>query len=649
MCITVEASAADRELHRKDNEHFKCKAKCCTFCSYCARAFSKERNKSRGSRLLLQEKYIKTCEKCFLCYSIVLCKSCLKCSKCCHKPACRDQTSKFLEKLVRSGCQTESGSNLERGLHPPLSDPAKLVKNPHSHKLLWQSSQKSQTVRGITSAYGQEFHRTSSQKGLTRFLQPATFSPKTRQQVETDIRPKQSESFPQDRKIQDRDTGNHQNISPKGRLGNLHRLQGRLLPHSNTGTFQEVPQISYPGADLPVQSTAVRSVDSSHGVYYYSKGGKADGHSQRYKDPPVPRRLVGESHIPPGLSPTYTGVNKNVLTFRLASECRKVGAGTQASFQLRRLPIRPPVRSGPTDTGPVAKPSGQDTGSDLPTGMFGKGIYVPDRSTDSHRKTSSSGQTTHEAHSVASQKQLENTGILGKTDPYIQISTSSFTMVAEGRQCPHRPTITPHTTCSADLYRRIKRRVGHSLKQVHCQRRLVPTGKQATHKLSGTQSSSSSLKRVSRSMRGQNGSCSNRQYHGSSLYQQGRGYEVRPTLCPTMENLDLVFRKASNSESQTYPRPLKCGGGQTFQTGADHPNRMVPPSRGYSSPVQQVALASNRSLCYEIQQQITPVCITQFVIGESGRVRLPTHSHIGQSSGEVAGLSISKVHHYCPT
>ena len=82
------------------------------------------------------------------------------------------------------------------------------------------------------------------------------------------------------------------------------------------------------------------------------------------------------------------------------------------------------------------------------------------------------------------------------------------------------------------------------------------------------------------------------------------GYEVRPTLCPTMENLDLVFRKASNSQSQAYPRPLKCGSGQTFQTGSDHPNRMVPPSRGFLSPVQQVAPTSNRSLCYEIQQQI---------------------------------------------
>ena len=102
-------------------------------------------------------------------------------------------------------------------------------------------------------------------------------------------------------------------------------------------------QISYPGADLPVKSTAVRSVNGSDGIHYYSKGGEADGHSQRYKDPPVPRRLVGESHIPPGLSPAYTGPNKNVPTSRLAGECRKVGAETQADFQLRRLPIRPPV------------------------------------------------------------------------------------------------------------------------------------------------------------------------------------------------------------------------------------------------------------------------------------------------------------------
>ena len=57
--------------------------------------------------------------------------------------------------------------------------------------------------------------------------------------METHFGPKQSKSFPQDRKVQDGDTGNHQDITPTGRVGNLHRLQGRLLPHTDTGTVPE--------------------------------------------------------------------------------------------------------------------------------------------------------------------------------------------------------------------------------------------------------------------------------------------------------------------------------------------------------------------------------------------------------------------------
>ena len=203
---------------------------------------------------------------------------------------------------------------------------------------------------------------------------------------------------------------------------------------------------------------------------------------------------------------------------------------------------------------------------------------------------------------MASQKQLEDTGIIRKSDSFTQISTSSLAMVAQGRQCPHRPTITPHATRSANLYRRIKRRVGLSLKQVHCQRNLVSARKQSAHKLPGAKSSLSGLTRVPRPMHGQIGSNSNRQHHGSVLYQQGRRHEVGPTVCPTLENLDLVHRETSDSKGPTHSRLLKCSGRQTIQIRPDHPNRMVPPSRGFSNPVQQVAPASNRSLCHEIQQ-----------------------------------------------
>ena len=453
------------------------------------------------------------------------------------------QTAKVLGKVVRAGGRSESCSNPEGGLHPSLPDQAKLIKNPNSCKLLWQSSQKSQTVRGITSAYGKKCYRTGTQTDLPRVLQPTIPGSQTQQPMEANPRFEQSKPLSQNREIQDGDSGNHQNLSPTRRVGNLHRLQGCIFPHSHTGTVKEIFEISRSGTDLSVQSSPFRTIHSSHGVHCHSKGGETYGHAEGYKTPPIPRRLVGESHIPPGLSPTYTGPSTTVQTFRLAGEHRKVGIGTQASFQLRRLPIRPPVRSGPTNTGQVAKPTGKDTITHLPTGLFSTGTDVLNRPANRDRETSSPRQTTHEAHSVASQKKLENTGISTQTDPSAQISASSLTMVAARRQRSHRPTTTPSTACSANLYRRIKRRVGRSLKRVYCQRNLVPTGKQIARKLLGAKSSLSGSKGVPKIMHRQNGAGCNRQYHCSSLYQQGRRHEVGPTLCPTLENFDLVHRR----------------------------------------------------------------------------------------------------------
>ena len=149
---------------------------------------------------------------------------------------------------------------------------------------------------------------------------------------------------------------------------------------------------------------------------------------------------------------------------RLASECGKVGTGTETDLRLCRLPVRPQGQSGLTDTRPVAKSSGQNIGNTVTTDLPGSTIYVPDRLANSHRKASSPRPATHETHTVASQKKLENTRITRKGDPNSQVPAPSFTMVATGRQCSHRPTITPNKACSASLYRRIKRRVGRSLK-----------------------------------------------------------------------------------------------------------------------------------------------------------------------------------------
>ena len=181
----------------------------------------------------------------------------------------------------------------------------------------------------------------------------------------------QTESFPQDGKIQNGDTGNHQNVPPTRGMGHLNRLQGCLLPYSDTGTIQEISEISCRGSDIPIQGSALWSVYSSLGIHCGSKGGETDGHTQGYKDPPTPRRLVSESQIPPGLSPAYADPSGHMPKIRLAGEHGQVGTVPKASLRFCRLPVRPQSRPGPTDPRQVAEPSTQTMGNVVTTGLSG--------------------------------------------------------------------------------------------------------------------------------------------------------------------------------------------------------------------------------------------------------------------------------------
>ena len=103
--------------------------------------------------------------------------------------------------------------------------------------------------------------------------------------------------------------------------------------------------------------------------------------------------------------------------------------------------------------------------------------------------------------------------------------------------------------------------------------------------------------------------------------------------------------------------PAECGSRQAIPTRPDHPNRVISPSRGLPSYMQLVAPASNRPICHEVQQ-VASVCVTrspghssgctQYAMGGSGCICLPTSSHPRQSGGEVTGHPIEENHSDCP-
>ena len=138
------------------------------------------------------------------------------------------------------------------------------------------------------------------------------------------------------------------------------------------------------------------------------------------------------------------------------------------------------------------------------------------------------------------------------------------------------------------------------------------------------------------------------------LRKQRRGDEIRPSVCPSMENPDLVYQETGYSQRTTHSRPAECGSKQAIQARPDHSNRVISPSRGLPSNKQQVAPSSDRPFCNKAQQQTGSVRVTntrppglgsrcsQSAMGGSGSTCLPTGSHLGQSSGEVAGIPMQK-------
>ena len=308
VCVTGERLETTFSCSRGQESDFKfeCRLLCCK-CSYCHRVATKERCKSQ---LLSNMHRNKICERCFLCRSLEFCKSCHKCPTCCHQSTCRGKVTKMLGEVGSLGFESKSSHHTERGLHPPLPVQPKLDQVTNCHKQLPQPSKTGQPFRGTVSAGEQKCSRTGRKSKLTGFLQPAIFGSQTQQPVETYPGSEHLEHLFEHRVVQDGDPRDNKNL-PTGRgVGHFHRLQRRVLPHTYSQSIQEVHAFSPPGLVLPIQSPTLCPLHSSHGVHSSSQRGQTHGTTEGYKDPPVPRRLVGESLIPQNLSTTRTELAK---------------------------------------------------------------------------------------------------------------------------------------------------------------------------------------------------------------------------------------------------------------------------------------------------------------------------------------------------
>ena len=127
---------------------------------------------------------------------------------------------------------------------------------------------------------------------------------------------------------------------------------------------------------VPIQSTNIRSIHSI-GIHRSGEGGQTVCITKGYKNPPVPRRLFGQSKIPSNLSPAYTNSSSNLSGVRLVN-MEKSELDPDKSSTLSATSLTSFERGqGQNYSGALADLNCKNTRSDGRTDLSGLATEVP--------------------------------------------------------------------------------------------------------------------------------------------------------------------------------------------------------------------------------------------------------------------------------
>ena len=380
-----------------------------------------------------------------------------KCPNCCHRSTCRGKATPVLGKMGSPGDESKGKNSSQGYTHPFLFRP-----NLTCHKQLCQPSQMSQPFGGPVLAGEQKCSRTGRKPKLPGVFQPAIFGTKTQQPVETYLGPEHLEHLPKHRVVQNEDHRDNKNLTTGRGVGNLYRFQGRILPHTNSQSRKymcfHVQGHSYQFKALPFGlSTAPMEftmVAKEVKLIALQKGIRI----HRYLDDWLVRATSHQTFL------QHTQTLVTLLRTRLAGAQGKVRTGLKQvfnfvgyQFDLKEGKVRPTSERW------------QSLIDKIQTILYDPVLLVRQFMSligllKATEKQVHLGRLHVRPIQLQLKKELEGTRITRQGDTSPQVAPPPLKVVAGGKQCTTRSTITPTKTCSADIYRYIKRRVGRSLK-----------------------------------------------------------------------------------------------------------------------------------------------------------------------------------------
>ena len=444
-----------------------------------------------------------------------------------------------------------------------------------------------------------EHYRKGGKCKISRVLQSPVSSPQASPKVEASHRLKQAQHFSTRRKVQNGNSRVHQDLPDSRGMVSVDRPIGHLPSHPHPPKVKEVSQILPHVSGVPVHLPSIRTGHSAPGLYNGKglyKGSQAHGPLQRTQTSPIPGRLADQVPVSGGSPSEHTGSGRSNSVLGVDHKPGKMRTESYPGVFIRRLRVPPRFSPCKTHSREMAQTPGFDPTTQVKTCFDCKIFDVSNWVASLNGEDGPGGTPSHEALSILSQGALEISSVIGQPPSLDRVYFGTPRLVAESCKHDERHQPSSQRPQYPTLYRRLKRRLGRSLRTKFYKGSVVRSGEKATHKRPRVADGFTGPLKVQGPVSKPNSSSGNGQLNSGSLHRQTRRNSLSGDVCAPVEDHDMVPSLSYNIESQTHSRVSECDGRPPIQVQPSVVHGVVTASTGVQTDLPQVVHSSCRCL-----------------------------------------------------
>ena len=324
----------------------------------------------------------------------------------------------------------------------------------------------------------------------------------------------------------------------------------------------------------------------------------------------IPGRLADQVSVPGGSISEHSDSGRSHPVLGMDLKPREIRTEPNSGVFVRGLRIPPRFSPCKTHSREMAQTSGFDPTTQVETCFDCKMFDVSNWVASLNGEDGPGGTPSHETVSVSPERALEISSVAGQPPSLDRSHFCSSGLVAESCQGDDRRRPSSQRPQYPTLYRRLKRRLGRSLRTKFYKRSVVSSRKRTSHKRPRIESCLSGFETLQRPVSGPNSASCHGQLNCGSLHKQTRGNTLGGDVRTPVETHDLVPPLSHNLESQTHSRVPECDGRPSFQVEPGSVDRMVTPSTGVQTDLPKVVHSPRGPFCHSSEPQTPSVRVS---------------------------------------